>query len=157
MPKNYMNKAVVDANVLVAVIDERDKWHVRTSSLLEALRFQNIEIVWFDCVVNETISVLARRTQEQKRSEQLARLFESLIRMIPAEQITWVSSENQRLYYSVIELIRNSDGALNFNDALMSLCCREYGIKLIVTFDQDFDQISWLTRIEKPEDLQLLQ
>ena len=119
MLNGFMNKAVIDTNVLVAVTDSNDKWHEKTPALLDALRFQNIGIVWFDCVINETISVLARRTEEQKRSGQLSLLLDSLIRMIPPEDITWISSETRRLYDDILEQILKSQGKLNFHDAMM--------------------------------------
>jgi predicted nucleic acid-binding protein len=39
IPKRYGNKTVViHANVLLALIDERDKWHIRASALAMALQ-----------------------------------------------------------------------------------------------------------------------
>ena len=54
-------QVVVDTNVLVALIDTRDKWHRQADELLAALEQQNATLVYFDCIVNETITVLARR------------------------------------------------------------------------------------------------
>jgi len=58
-----------------------------------------------------------------------------------------------RLYAQIIALIRSSSGALNFNDALIALACRERGIEAIVSFDEDFDQVEGLRRLARPEDL----
>jgi predicted nucleic acid-binding protein len=52
-----------------------------------------------------------------------------------------------------LDLIRSSSGELNFNDALIALACRERGIPAIASFDADFDQIPWLQRIARPEDI----
>ena len=150
-----MNKAAIDTNVLVAIIDARDKWHPKASALLDALDRGHIEIIWLDCVLNETISVLARRTEEQNRSEQISALLDSILQMIPPEKITWVSSEIHNLYENVVDLIRESGGKLNFHDALIALFCRASGIETILTFDRDFDKITWLKRIEKPDDISL--
>jgi len=92
--------------------------------------------------------VLARRTREQRRPEQLDVLLDQLARLIPASDITWVSGEIQRLYDQVLGLIRSSAGELNFHDALMALICREQDISVLVSFDQDFDQIGWLARVD---------
>jgi hypothetical protein len=51
----------------------------------------------------------------------------------------------------VIELVCNTSGVLNFHDALVALRCQEFGVEVIASFDQDFDQITWLTRIDTPE------
>ena len=141
----------IDANVLVGLLDERDKWHGTAIAIRDALDGLDTELVYFDCVLNEVISVLARRTREQRRPEQFDALLDQLARLIPASEITWVSGEIQRLYDHVFGLIRSSAGELNFHDALMALMCREQGISILVSFDQDFDQIDWLARVDSAE------
>jgi len=42
---------------------------------------------------------------------------------------------------------------LNFNDALIALSCREREIPAIASFDADFDQVTWLRRLFRPEDI----
>ncbi|MCG2770334.1 MAG: type II toxin-antitoxin system VapC family toxin [Anaerolineae bacterium] len=138
----------IDANVLVGLLDERDKWHGTAVAIRDALDGVDSELVYYDCVLNEAISVLARRTREQRRPEQLDALLDQLARLIPASDITWVSGEIQRLYDQVLGLIRSSAGDLNFHDALMALICREQDISVLVSFDQDFDQIGWLARVD---------
>ena len=92
--------------------------------------------------------MLARRTREQRRPEQFDALLDQLARLIPAGDITWVSGEIQRLYDQVVELVRSSAGELNFHDALIALICREQGVSVLVSFDQDFDQVDWLARVD---------
>ena len=99
-------------------------------------------------MINETISVLARRTFEQKRLEQLDALLDQLESFIPANDITWASGETRRFYSEVVSLVRASSGKLNFHDALMALICREQGVSALVSFDRDFE-LDWLTRIEQ--------
>ena len=86
-----MAAAVIDANVLVALLDNQDKWHDVAIALRDELNKAEAELVYFDCVINETISVLARRTCEQKRPEQLYALLDQLERLIPISNITWAS------------------------------------------------------------------
>jgi predicted nucleic acid-binding protein len=143
-----MATAVIDANVLVGLLDERDKWHGTAVAIRDALDEADAELVYFDCVLNEAISVLARRTGEQRRPEQFDALLDQLARLIPASDITWVGGEIQRLYDEVVGLVRSSAGELNFHDALMALICREQGVSVLVSFDQDFDQVDWLTRVD---------
>lgn len=104
-----------------------------------------------DSVVNEAISVLARRAQEQRRLAQFAGLVDALLHQVPTAAIVWFSSATQRLYDQVIELVRSTAGALNFHDALIALGCRSLGIAVIASFDDDFDQVAWLTRVDTPE------
>jgi len=78
-------------------------------------------------------------------------LLDTLTHQVPPEVITWISAETQRLYDQVIALVRNTSGSLNFHDAMIALGCRELGISIIVSFDRDFDQVTWLTRVETPD------
>ena len=110
-------------------------------------------MIYFDCVINETISVLARRAkEEQKRADQFAALLDKLMQHVPDETITWVSMEVKRLYPEIVGLVRETSGALNFLDALIAVICKEIGDVGIISFDEDFDQIGWLSRVLLPDE-----
>lgn len=145
------SEMVMDANVLVALIDRRDKWHPQAVALRDALIEQQVRLIYFDCVVNETVGVIGRRAEEQRRSDQFGELLDDLSRQIPASSITWISREGERLHDQVLALCRAHGGHLNYNDALMAVFCREKGIRWIVSFDRDFDELSWLLRISSPD------
>lgn len=142
-----MTTAVIDANVLVGLLDERDKWHGMAVAIRDALDVANVNVVYFDCVLNEVISVFGRRAHEQRRPEQFVALLDQLTELVPFDDITWISEQTQRFYNQVVELVRSSEGELNFHDALIALACRDWDISMLVSFDQDFDQIDWLTRV----------
>jgi predicted nucleic acid-binding protein len=155
MPNVFMTttrkRIAIDTNVVVALVDSHDKWHGRAVALRDALKAAQADLLYFDSVVNETVSVLARRAEEQGRAQQFSSLLEVLLQQVPAAVITWLSAETQRLYDQVIELVRNTLGVLNFHDALIALGCQELGVTAIASFDRDFDQVAWLTRIDTPE------
>lgn len=69
------------------------------------------------------------------------------------EAIKWILPDVPHLYLEGLDLIRSSSGALNFNDALIALACRERGIPAIASFDADFDQVAWLRRLARPKDV----
>jgi predicted nucleic acid-binding protein len=142
-----MTMAVIDANVLVGLLDDHDKWHGAAVSIRDALNQADVKLIYFDCVINEMISVLIRRIYEQRRLEQLDTLLDQRARLIPVSDMTWISGASQRLYDQVLDLVRTSHGTLNFHDNLIALLCREQGLSVLVSFDQDFDQINWLTRV----------
>lgn len=50
-----MDEVIFDANFLVALIDERDVWHSKVVTLLDALRTKGVKAVYLDCVLNEVI------------------------------------------------------------------------------------------------------
>lgn len=54
------NQVAIDTNVLVALVDARDKWHASARALRDALKTTAGELVYFDLVLNEAVSVLAR-------------------------------------------------------------------------------------------------
>jgi len=72
---------------------------------------------------------------------------------VPLDIITWILPDVPHLYPEVLALIRSSSGALNFNDVLIALACRERGIPAIASFDVDFDGIPWLRRLARSEDV----
>ena len=69
-----------------------------------------------------------------------------LRKRVPEELITWISGNIQRWYGQVIGLVQQSEGRINFHDALIALACKELDINVVVSFDGDFDEISWLAR-----------
>jgi predicted nucleic acid-binding protein len=105
------------------------------------------QLVYFDRVFNETVGVLGRRTEEQKRPEQFDRLLDGLLAMVPPTNITWIAGAAQQWFPEIIRLCRENHGALNFHDALITLACQELEMHLLVSFDPDFDRIPWLTRL----------
>lgn len=109
--------------------------------------------VYFDCVAAEAISVAVRRLHEKNLVAEVDALLDRLNTRVPPDMVTWVLPDVPRLYEEALALIRSSAGALNFNDALIALACRERGIPAIASFDSDFDQVPWLCRLARPEDV----
>lgn len=142
-----MNKAVIDSNVLIAMIDTRDALHIKAGRLIDQMVRQNTAMVYFDCVLNETLSVLGRRLEEQKRSHEFPGLVERVQTLIPDTIIIWVSADIQRFYSKMIALMKQTTGKLNFHDALIALKCQELQVESLLSFDPDFDALEWITRI----------
>ncbi|MCW5854250.1 MAG: type II toxin-antitoxin system VapC family toxin [Anaerolineae bacterium] len=147
-------RIAVDANVLVAAIDAKDKRYRVVEALFSTIAAEKVEVVYFDCVVNETISIVARRLEEQQRLHLFDGLLDDLFSRVEPTSITWISGDTERLFRTLITLVRQSNGLLNFHDALIALVCREQDIRFLLSFDQDFDQLGWLTRIDTPTALQ---
>jgi predicted nucleic acid-binding protein len=145
-----MTRVVLDTVIVAALIDEHDKWHKPSVAIREALKHIDAEFVLLDPVINEVVSVLIRRVLEQGRAEHLPNILRNIELLAPSERVTWISSETQRLYPQIMALVRTHQGKLNFHDALIALACQELEIQHIVSFDRDFDNIDWLTRIDAP-------
>lgn len=150
------NSVVVDTSTLVALIDARDKWHSVAVDLRDALKSVRAKVLYFDPVINETVGVLSRRLSEQRRIDQFAAALDILEEHVPPAKIIWVSSETLRLYPQIMALVRENKGNLNFHDALIALISRELGVNYVASFDSGFDHVSWLKRVARSEDVQLL-
>ena len=142
-----MVMVALDTNVVVALVDDRDTWHSVAVTIRDALLKPQIQLVYFDCVFNETLGVIGRRTAEQKRPEQFDHLLDGLTALIPPQSLTWIAGAAQRLFHEIVRLCRESHGTLNFHDALIALTCQELGVRFLVSFAPDFDSMPWLTRI----------
>ena len=146
-----MNEMIFDANLLIALIDERDVWHPKAATLLNALRIKGTKAVYLDCVLNEVISVLGRRFEERGRTNEFDGVLRKLKKKIPERLITWVYPRVPELYKAILNLVGEHKGKLNFHDALIALVSKEMDIEYIVSFDKDSDEIKWLKRVEYEE------
>ena len=144
---------IIDTSVLVGLLVPNDHWHKQAITLWETTKAHGYVPVYLDCVTAETISVIVRRLEEKGLSTEVAGAIERWEEHIPTGSISWVFPDVPRLHPEIIALIRSSSGALNFNDALIALACRERDIKAIASFDGDFDQVDWLRRLSTPEDI----
>lgn len=143
-----MNKAIIDANVLLALIDEKDKWHSEAKSITRDLKDKRWNIIYLDCVVNEVISALGRRLEERKKSQDFAEIIRKLEELVPEEKIEWLYPDVPEIYSDIMELVMEKQGKLNFHDALIALFSKEHNLSYLISFDVDFDEIEWITRIK---------
>jgi predicted nucleic acid-binding protein len=146
-------EVVIDSSVLVGLLVPNDLWHSQAVALWEAIKAAGHVGLFLDCVAAESVSVATRRLQEKGRLADVQPLLDRLNVQVPSEAITWVLPDVPHLYSAVLDLIRSSSGALNFHDALIALACRERDILAIASFDADFDQVGWLRRLARPEDV----
>jgi predicted nucleic acid-binding protein len=148
-----MTRVGVDTSVLIGLLDPQDVWHGPAVALKQALQAYRAEVAVFDCVLAEAVSTMARRIHEQRRSADLDFLLTRIRDDYPTDDILWVLPDVPVLYHDILDLVRSSHGALNFNDALIALSCRLRDIPLVASFDRDFDDVDWLKRVAQPNDL----
>lgn len=141
----------IDTSVLVGLVDSRDTWHDSAWALHDALKVVRARLIYPDCVVNEAVSVLARRARERKHVDEFPDLLGRLLSHVDEESITWLSSATKRLYRQIMDLVRDTSGELNFHDALIALGCRDLHVERIATFDGGFERITWLKRLHDPQ------
>jgi predicted nucleic acid-binding protein len=143
-----MNDIIIDSNFLLGLVDERDKWHLQAVNTKSELRKRKWAVIFFDCVLTETVSALAKRLEEKNRAHEFGRLLAALQEHVPEERITWVYPQIKLFYADAMDLMAAHQGRLNFHDALIALAAREMKILYIASFDKDFDEIDWLKRIQ---------
>ena len=147
------NSVIYDVSFLVGFIDENDRWHKKASDLHRLVKRKRLGVITFDCVANEVISVLARRCEERGESAKFKEVLEKFKGIVPGNRLSWIYPKVVDYYDDVLDLMDSSDGRLNFHDALIALTAREMGIEYIISFDRDFDEVRWLSRIGKVGDL----
>jgi predicted nucleic acid-binding protein len=81
-------KVAVDASVLVGLINPRDHRRLQAIELHDALIATVAEVLYFDCVVAEAISTVARRLEEQKRHSEVEVVLDRLNVHVPADRKT---------------------------------------------------------------------
>ena len=153
-----MAEVVLDANVLVGFLDKGDSLHERALDLLDRLEKDGHDFVLLDICVAEAISVLCRRSEERTKRKAAGRRtkeppdLDAILNEAEAwareGEIRWVAKEAERLHADIFDLLRTSDGALNFNDALLVVLEREAMIDNLASFDTDFDLVDGFRRIE---------
>jgi predicted nucleic acid-binding protein len=146
-------RILIDTSVVVALLLPMDSLHAKAVALWDAIKRGKHAPVHTDCVAAEAVSAATRRLFEKGRSVEVGEFLDRVEEHIRIEDVNWVLRHTQRLYPDILALIRSSRGALNFNDALIALVCRESGIPAIASFDADFDQLPWLRRLAQPSDL----
>jgi len=143
-------RVAVDTSVLVALFVPDDTWHPQATSLASDLRQNQASVIYFDCVVAEVLSTAVRRLHERHQAARIPAVLQRFRRELPAAAITWILQDTERMYEPILTLVEQSNGGLNFHDALIALACREREISVIASFDPDFDLIPWLSRLTSP-------
>ncbi|WP_297057682.1 PIN domain-containing protein [Thermosulfurimonas sp.] len=136
---------LADTSFLVALLNKKDVHHPRAIKLMQILKKTSRKVVITDVVVNETLGVLKRRLKE-KNGRDFGVLARKVLQLWEKERVffyLYVSSS----WEEITKLVLESDGELNFHDALLVVGARKTGIEHIATFDQDFKDYLRLVEI----------
>jgi len=150
-----MSDIIVDTNFLVGLLDEKDKWHQRSVELYQNLEAVQIEMIIFDCVANELISVIGKRFEESGREKKFKEFVKKkLIPLISRDKIVSLYKWVDEWYDEIIKIVIDSSGKFNFHDALIQVGAKEMNLKYIISFDEDFDKATGLMRIKEKRDIE---
>jgi predicted nucleic acid-binding protein len=150
-----VNAPLVDSNYIIALVDKSDSLHYNAVQLESELsRFDRIVP---DILLIEAVSVLARRFEEKRKSEQFSEILASLNSLFPPDELLWLSPMIPRQYRPCLAMMDQYQGKLNFNDCALTLYMLEKSLKYIVSFDKDFDEVGGIQRIKAPLDVKALR
>ncbi len=148
-----MPQIIIDTSMLVPRLDARDALRQPALHLWSALEQGHWDVVVFDCVANETISVLCRRLTERQQYAEWPVAFARFQAFCRQHPLYWSSRRVESLFSTILELMDRHAGRLNFHDALIVLEAQHLGIPYIASFDHDFDAIAGLQRHSSPDAL----
>ncbi len=137
-----MNKLIVDTNIIVAVVDDKDIHHNKALNLIINIENKNIPVVLMDCIVNEVYSVIARRSKQHGYSFKDAAL--KIDPVMSSMEVVRAYTMVKSLHNSIIKMMMKYNGNLNYHDCLISLVMKEKGLTEIVTLDKGFKVVPWL-------------
>jgi predicted nucleic acid-binding protein len=141
-------EVVLDANVIVAWLDEADVLAARARELMQRLRDEGAELVLVDVTVTEALSVLCRRAAQRRTSPpHLAAAIATVREWSERGAIRWIAREQERFFRRVLGVVDATAGRLNFNDALLVVLQSERMIGDVASFDSGFDAVSDFTRV----------
>jgi len=131
-----MSDVVLDANVLVGLLDQNDSLHQRATELLARMQGRGDQPVMLDVMVSETVSALCRRaTQRKAAPPDLGLVRDQVHAWLEAGLVTFVHDAVAELFEEIFDATKASGGVLNFNDAALVLLQREGAIGDVATFD----------------------
>lgn len=142
-----MADVVLDANVLVGLLDRNDALHVAATQLVGRITGSGHTVVLLDFCLAEALSVLCRRTRERKASPpDLKSIFGEVRRLDEAGKVE-LAPEPEPSFGDVLAVMDATAGALNFNDALLVVLQREGAIGDVASFDKGLDTAEGFRRL----------
>lgn len=136
-----MRDVVLDANVLVGLLDPNDTLHERAVRLRGELEAAGDSPIIIDFLLEEAVSVLCRRAAQRRTNPPaLARVHESVADWISSGLIETNPTGAVSLS-NVLDITFASQGRLNCNDAKLVLLQRQGLIDLVATFDVELKAV----------------
>jgi predicted nucleic acid-binding protein len=101
-----MADVVIDANVLVGLLDEHDTLFPQATALLARLDSEGHVPLVLDVLLGEALSVLCRRATERKTNPpDLARAIDQARQWLDGGEVAFVAHEQERLWRAMLDVI----------------------------------------------------
>lgn len=145
--RSAMNRLLLDTSFIIALVDSKDQHHKKALEIESRIKEKEVEIICMDCIVNEVYSVIARKLIEREMSKEFSKMADLITNFFENVDIINAYRYLPKIHSKVINLMVQTEGRLNYHDALIALSSKQENIKKIVTLDNDFDEIKWLARV----------
>jgi hypothetical protein len=137
-------RTVVDANVLIAARLERDEYHEQARKLTTGIdRLELPRGIVLSSVLEEVINLINVHASHARASETLDGLIES-----SGFEMVHISATDLDLGQT---LFRRYEG-LSLTDAVVAAWMQRNGVQFLYSFDDDFDALEEITRLETAHD-----
>jgi predicted nucleic acid-binding protein len=122
---------VIDTNIIVALLDDKDSHYKNAVRILEELGEERVYIL--NVNLAEVYSVIARRCSERRYNckDALGKLRELEANI----NVIWIE-DLKGTHVEIVDKVIESEGKLNYNDAVLLKYVRDKGVKLI-TLDRE--------------------
>ena len=131
-----MADIALDANILIGLLDRSDVQNSRAEALYAQIREAGDDPVTLDSIAQEAVSVLCRRSCERKRNApDLPRILDEVRGWFEQGQVAFIQREIENLYPNILDVIGQSGGKLNFNDAALVVLQQQGFIGDVATLD----------------------
>lgn len=121
---------LLDTNMIVAILDKKDAHHKNAVRILEDLGEERVYIL--NTNLSETYLVIARRCRERNYDCKVA--LGKLRELEASINVIWVENLKE-IHAEVVDGVIESNGELNYNDALLLRFVKDEEATLI-TFDK---------------------
>lgn len=140
-----MNSAFIDTNAIIRYFTGDPEAREVLKPVLENRLLGYINNIVFSEVVFTLIKLLTGMTayKLKKKPELVKEAINRLDKQLSFLREYFTELEIDEKVKESAEIIMREYGLLP-NDALIAATCRRYGIRTIITFDEDFDSIPWL-------------
>lgn len=134
-----MTRAVLDATVIIAAADEDDEDHDTGLAILQGVDHGDLPR---GVVVSDALHESLNYVHERKGH---AMAVDILDRFVHGAQFEL--PYNPKKNYGTARSLFRSDGELNFGDSLITAFARNEGIEYIYSFDDDYDRVDDIDRL----------
>ena len=139
-----MAEVVLDASVVVAILDASDVFAARAHALRRRLLAEGHTLVHLDFLLAEAVTVLSRRVSD---AAVLGMGLAQVRQWFEDGEVSFV--EDRALIFSdVLGVVLATAGRLSFNDASLVVLQREGAIGDVASFDTGLGVVSDFRRVE---------